>query len=464
MGKLTAPWAAQAAIPAACRAPILAALRAVPQIALQIALQVALQAPAFAADPPQVRVGADVRLRGYYLDNFLDFDDADSRDEWSVFRLRTRVYVSAAMENGVSAYVRIGNQHYSEGVSAVPSADGDRWEEEGKSNKFFVDAAYVDVKDLFGLPLELLAGRQNLMYGSGWIIADGQSQYGSTSTYIDGIKLVWKLGTNAALDALYFKDEEKRRDETAPDDITFAGLYLTSRAPLPVGQQEVYFFGRFDQTIRKEVYMAGARLSKRQDAGIDYSAEGAWQTGKARAGIGQNAYGLKLDLGYTIETAATPRIYGGFVRLTGDDYATENEFEGWDVFYGGWPQYGDLLAWRYINAGAVNAISIYDPSYNALSTVPGEAVYSNFDMYTAGLELRPMEGLKAGLSYSTMIADETVDGAADGIGDYYQLTAEYRYSAHLTFALYAALFDPGDAFAGREDPAKEAFWEVMVSF
>lgn len=432
--------------------------------ALVLAIQTALPAPARAVDPPQVKVGADVRLRGYYLDNWLDFDDAQKRDEWSVFRLRTRVYVSAAMENGVSAYVRIGNQNFSEGVTAVPSADGDKWEEENKSNKFFVDAAYISVKDLFGLPLELLAGRQNLMYGSGWVIADGQSQYGSTSTYIDGIKLVWRMGTNVALDALYFKDEEKKRDSVTPDDITFAGFYLTSKAPLPIGQQEIYVLGRFDQTIRKEVYMAGARLSNRYESGVDYSAEGAWQAGKARPKIDQNAYGLKIDLGYTIETAATPRLYGGFVRLTGDDYGTEDEFEGWDVFYGGWPQYGDLLAWRYVNAGTDNAISIYDPNYNALSTVAGEAVYSNLNMYTAGLELRPVDGLKFGFSYSRMIADHTTDGIDAGLGNYYQLTGEYRYSPHLTFGLYAALIDPGDAFVGRNDPASEAFWEVNLSF
>ena len=432
--------------------------------ALEIAFQAALHAPAFAADPPQLKIGADVRLRGYYLDNFLDFDDAQRSDEWSVFRLRTRVYVSAAMENGVSAYVRIGNQHFSEGVTAVPSAEGDRWEEENKSNKFFVDAAYIDVKDLFGLPLELVAGRQNLMYGSGWVIADGQSQYGSTSTYIDGLKLVWKMGANVALDALYFKDEEKKRDSVAPDDITFGGFYLTSKAPLPMGQQEVYLLGRFDQTIRKEIYMAGARLSNRYESGIDYSAEGAWQTGKARAKVEENAYGLKIDLGYTFKTAGSPRLYGGFVRLTGDDYGTTDEFEGWDVFYGGWPQYGDLLAWRYINLGAGNSISIYDPNYNALSTVAGEAVYSNFNMYTAGLELRSAGGFKTGFSYSRMIADETTDGIGTGLGDYYQLTAEYRYTQHLTFGLYAALIDPGDAFVGRSDPASEAFWEINVSF
>ena len=431
---------------------------------LSAAILATMQTAAYAVDPPQLKIGGEVRMRGYYLNNFSDFDDSIRRDEWSVFRLRTRVFVSAAMDNGVSAYVRIANQHYSEGVTAQPS-DGDKWEEENKSNKLFVDAAYIDVKGLFGLPLDLQAGRQNLMYGSGWVIADGQSQYGSTSTYIDGIRFIWRMGTNVSLDALYFKDEEKKRDATTPDDITFAGLYLTSKAPLPIGQQEVYVLGRFDQLIRKEIYMAGGRLSNRYESGVDYSAEGAWQTGKARPKVDHNAYGLKIDLGFTFKNAAaTPRVYGGFVRLTGDDYGTADENEAWDVFYGGWPQYGDLLAWKYVNAGPDNAISIYDPNYNQLSTVAAEAVYSNFNLYTAGLEARPIEALKTGFSYTKMIADETIDEIDHDLGDYYQLVAEYRYSQHLTFGLYAALIDPGDAFVGRSDPASEAFWDFTLSF
>lgn len=427
---------------------------------------VAFQSAARAVDPPQVRVGGEVRMRGYYLNNFLDFDDSNNRDEWSVFRLRTRVYVSAAVDEGVSAYVRIGNQLFGEGVTAQPSASGDRWEEENKSNKFFVDAAYIDVKGFFGLPLDVQAGRQNLFYGSGWVICDGQSQYGSTSTYMDGVRLVWRMSSTVSLDALYFKDEEKRRDDTTPDDITFGGFYLTAESLFPSSRGEVYALTRFDQTTGKEIYMAGARVSGRYESGLDVSAEGALQTGRFNRELDQNAYGIKLDLGFTFDEIATsPRLFGGLVRLTGDDTGTGSaENEAWDVFYGGWPQYGDLLAWKYINAGADNAIAIYDSSYAAGSTVAGEVVYANFNMITIGLEGRPVEALKVNVSLSRLVADQTNPGIGDDIGDYYQLTGEYRYSQHLAMGLYAALIDPGNAFGGGSDPASEAFWEMTLSF
>jgi len=429
-----------------------------------LAIVFALRGTAFAADAPQVKVGGDVRMRGYYLKNFLDFSDSSNADEWSLFRIRTRVFVSASLDNGVSAYVRIANQNYGEGVTGLPS-DGDKWEEENKSNKFFVDAAYIDVKELFGLPLDVQLGRQNLMYGSGWVILDGQSQYGSTSAYLDGVKLAWRLRSDVVLDALYFKDEEKKRDNTTPDDITLLGFYLTSKYPLPMGQQEIYALNRRDELIGKEIYMIGARLSNTYASGFDYSAEAAWQTGKFKRKTDQEAYGLKMDLGFRFkEVLASPRLYGEFVRLTGDDYSSSDTNEAWDVFYGGWPQYGDLLVWKYINVGAGNSISIYDPNYNAGSTVGAEAVYANFDLFTAGIEIKPLELFKVGFSYSKLIADETTPGADDDIGDYYQLTAEYRYSPNLVLSMYAAMIDPGAAFAGRSDPASEAFWDATLNF
>jgi hypothetical protein len=418
-----------------------------------------------AVDAPEVTVGGEVRMRGYYLNNFLDFADANKGDEWSVFRLRTRVFVRADLERNVTAYIRIANQHYSEGVTGAVGEDGDRWEEENKSNKFFVDAAYVDVKDLFGLPFDVQAGRQNLMYGSGWVIFDGQSQFGSTSAYMDGVRAVWRVREDIAFDALYFKDEEKKRDNTSPDDITLTGLYLTSTVPLPTGKQELYALGRKDESIGKEIYMFGARLSNAYEPGVDYSAEGAWQTGKFRQGIDQAAWGLKLDLGFKFkDVAATPRLFGGFVRLTGNDYGTPAKNESWDVYYGGWPQYGDLLVWKYINAGPENAIVMYDPAYNAGSTVGAEAVYSNFDMFTGGVDVWPLSRLKTSASYSKIAAHRTFGGADRDIGDYYQLTVEYRYSKHLQFGMYAALIDPGAAFGGRNDPASEAFWDVTLNF
>jgi hypothetical protein len=399
-------------------------------------------------------------MRGYYLNNMWDFDDSNNWDNWTTFRQRTRIFFSVNVDENIKAYIRFGNQNFGEGVTY----DG-QWESDNRSNKFFVDAAYVDVQNVFDKPIDLRFGRQAAMYGSGWVLFDGQSQFASTSIYFDGIKLAWRVREDMILDALYLKEKEKVRSNVSPDDITMAGLYFTADYANPIGRQEVYALNRHDELIGKDIYMLGARLSRTYGIGFDYQAEGAWQLGKFKTGVDQDAYGFKLDAGFRLNrTPARPRVSGQFVRLTGDHSCTADKNEAWDVFYGGWPQYGDLMVWKYVNVGSDNSIAIYDPNYNAGSTVGGEAVYSNFNMFGGGIGIQPTQSLTARLTYSKILVDRYSAGSSDDFGDYYQFFGKYRYSEHISVAVYAAMIDPGAAFADRSDPATETFWEVDLDF
>ena len=73
-----------------------------------------------------------------------------------------------------------------------------------------MDNAYIDVNNLWCLPkkVNLRIGRQNVMYGSGFVMFDGKSQYASTSLYFDGIKASVKFDDRAILDAFYLKAQE----------------------------------------------------------------------------------------------------------------------------------------------------------------------------------------------------------------------------------------------------------------
>ena len=155
--------------------------------------------------------------------------------------------------------------------------------------------------------------------------------------------------------------------------------------------------------------------------------------------------------------------------MSGDDPNTTDKNEGWDVFYGGWPQFGDLLAWNFVQIGTHNALSnIYD--YSKLSSTTGEAVYSNFGIATLGASAKLTKQLFADLSYSKLTFDNTYAGVDDDFGDYYQAKIKYQYSKPLSFSIYAALLDPGKAFTdnpnqtGMNDNATEVFWETMVKF
>ncbi len=420
--------------------------------------------PAYSLTMEDYSFGGHTRVRGYDMKNFWTFNDDQDFDNWSTFRHRTSLWTKVDTGYDVTGYVKITNQNYGEGLTYE-----DAWEVDNASNKLFIDNAYIDINNLFDVPVALRIGRQNVIYGTGFVLLDGQSQFASTSIYFDGLKLSADLGQNAKVDLLYLKDQEGNRDDGSDDDITLSGAYFTANCPIIGGQQELYILNREDENIEKDIWMGGIRLSDKFECGLDYSGEFAYQIGDAFEAedgedIDQEAYGYKLDLGYTLkDVAPTPRFFLGYAFLSGDEDDTDDESNRWDVFYGGWPQFGDQLAWKYVNIGPGNNIANYDEDYNELSSTGGEAVYSNLSKATAGVGLNFTKKLNAKISYSMLTVDEPDPGADDDFGDYYQLEAQYKYTDFLTFALYAAAIEPGDAFVN-DDTAHELFWETKLTF
>jgi len=409
--------------------------------------------------------GGDVRLRGYDLENQFDSDDCAEGDHYRAMRLRTRIWATVALEHDVTGEIRLANQNWGEGVTYPPGDAGDRWEVDNKSNKIFVDTAWLEAGRLLGLPVALRLGRQALMYGSGFVLFDGQSQFASTSVYLDGARLRVTPGEAWTGDLFWVKDQENARDEAAHDDLTLSGAYLTHRSAWAEGTEEAYVLRREDQLLGKDVWLFGARAAHTYTWGLDYSLEGGLQRGDATRELSHEAWGVKTEAGFRPDGLPwAPRLFGGWVGLSGDDPATADVNERWDVFYGGWPQYGDLMVWTFVNVGPGNNIAGYDPGYADLSSVPGEAVYANFLMPFAGLELRPHASLDVRLSWAPVRVHRPAAGVSDDFGDYWQASAKLRYSRQLSFGLYAGLIQPGAAFGPGADPQREFYWEAELRF
>jgi len=420
----------------------------------------------FAMEGPDVKIDGSVRVRGYYLENFYDFDNSSDYDNWPVFRIKSHIAAKAAFEKNVTAYVKFTNQTYGEGVSDA----GDN-----KSGKVFVDNAWIEVKKFWDKPINLKFGRQNLMYGGGFVLFDGQSQMASTSLYFDGVKLTWQIKDKIDVDFLYFKDQENRRELAIDDDITLCGIYATAKL-LP-GKQELYVLHKDQQDLKgtagpeKSIYLIGARVSNKMKSGLDYALEGGLETGKYddRNNIDQEAYALKADLGYTLKAKMDPRIFCGFAYLSGDGDANDDTNEAWDSFYGGWPVYGDLLAWKYLTnipipPHGANVLGNAYPNYEVGSNVVGEVMYSNLTMGTLGVGFKPKDDISVKLSGSYIDLNDTFAGVDSEFGLYYQLDTKYKYSDALGFRLYAAMIDAGKAFEPYRDNAYEVFWETSLRF
>jgi len=420
-------------------------------------------APPASGDRWSDRIAFDglVRFRGYDLRDIWSFDDAQEWDQWNAFRTKGSLRATVRATDDVTAVLQITNQTWGNGVT-----DKYGQELDNAGNKFFLDNAYVNVRNLFDLPMELTVGRQNLMYGGGFVLFDGNSQFASTNNYLDGLKLSWHPSGDAVLDAFYMLDEENNRDNFSEDDISLAGLYFTVMDTPLVGKSELYLLNRKDEKLGKDIWMLGGRASGKLKSGLDYAIEAACQTGDALRGVDQSAWGTKLDVGYTFKAVAmAPRLFGGFVFLSGDDPDTEKN-EGWDVFYGGWGGiYGDLLVWTYVNLpGELNVLNtIYD--HDRLSSTNLEAPFSNFRMMSLGVQANLLKNLSGSLSWGQLAFNETYAGIDDDFGDYYQTKLKYKYNRQLSFSLYGGLIVAGGAFRQTgQDNASELYWETDFKF
>jgi len=426
---------------------------------LAIVIAVFIAIPAYAIDVSKIDFGGQVRVRGYQLDNMWDFNSETDGDDWSTFRIKSSLNAKVDLGDGVIGFVQFTNQTYGEGISDA----GDN-----TSNKVFADNAYIQVNQFLDLPVTLKFGRQNLMYGSGFVLFDGQSQMASTSVYFDAVKLTFNLTDKILLDAIYAKDQENSRSDAQEDDITLSGLYLTVKeCPVLKAQNELYILRRQDDTLEKDIAMLGFRTSNRLPVGLDYSFEMAYQMGDASKDLDQEAFGVKFEGGFTLDMPLKTRLFAGYVINSGDDDPNDDESNRWDVFYGGWPQYGDLLAWHMLNLGGANVHQQVDANYNELSSVIAEAAYSNLQMISIGASssYKNFSG-KATLAklYFHKVAD-TIDDKE--FGNYFQLSAKYSYTKALSFSMYAALLQPTGAFEEiMDDPddAIEFFWETNIRF
>jgi hypothetical protein len=453
-------------------------LLTVPAFAVQMTV-----AEGDASNGVKLDLGGEVRFRGYDMANFWNFDDNTDTDDFSTYRLRTRFFTKVGVADNVSGFIRFSNQTWGDSVftseTMAKPPESRNWNGQNSDGNVFVDNAYIDVNNFLGAPVDLRMGRQDVMYGSGFVVFTGMSDVASTAFYFDGIKASLRFSKAAKLDLLCLKDKENiRTDLGGNDDVDLNGLYFTANCPVMGGQQEAYVLNKTDNghrsdgtTVDKDIWMGGLRLSRTYDSGLNYSAEGAYQWGDAYRDaitgkvLDQSAYGYKLEVGYAVPMDSVKlRPFIGYTSMSGDEKSGDNDFEGWDVFYGGWPQFGDLLSWVFVNGPGK-----FSTGYSQTTSVTGEDNYSNLNLATLGTDIN-VGKVKSSLSYTKlMIADNTTVNAnlkqAEDYGDYYLFMITYPYNKYLSFTLDTGAIDPGDAFPDtNDDMAYEVFWETSVKF
>lgn len=444
------------------------------------------------AELQNVEVGGSVRIRG----NWFDFDDnafINGGEEFANVEQRTRLNVKADFTDEVSVFIEFdsyenwGDNFRSNYVTGVDGFGGDDVE---------LYQSYIEINNAWGLPIRTRMGRQELEFGSEWLLGNQDTASVFTGLSFDGIRTTYTADA-FTVDFLSMKLSETFNDFAEGDANLYAiyGSYIG----LEDWQFDAYWMYVMEDegdngaaTVAQGVFGAAAGDADLHTIGLrgagtygafDLESEVAYQFGEIDVDNGgffgdddleYDALAFNLEAGYTFDITWTPRVYLGAAYFEGGDQDNGGFFFGDDD---------------------------NDLSFNRLfsnweySEFLENTDLSNSLIYRAGISAMPTEKISLLLALAYFQADEEVDLGFGGFGifDLFDNSADdneglevglygdYQYSEDLVFRAGFAHFFGDDgledgnfvilnglgAFADSENGGGDynyLFWEAEISF
>jgi hypothetical protein len=415
--------------------------------------------------------GVDLRLRQEYFDNAFDFND-DSlifKDD-NFFRIKASLWGRWNFSDDVSLFTKLTSEPkiavYSSGKMAN---NHNGWDEET-----FFDNLYLDVKNLFGAPLDLRLGRQDLLmtHGEGFVIMDGTPYDGSRSFYFNAARATWRINEKNSLDIIYVQNTAK--DEYLPvinwqgrnvvicDEKAFI-LYGKFKTTDALSLEPYYIYKvedshnrplvtgpvvpelRFNTVGNRAVYdFAPWRL--RGELAYQF---GKYSGSRDRDGIGGYVYLTR----FFKDARFSPSLDVGYAYLSGEENYTTGDDGGWNPVFSKWPWISDLYLFAY-------SVERGEPAY-----------WTNLQLWRAKLNMNLTEKTGLSLAYNYLRANEPQTTGAPFFGDgdergqlaYAVLTQ--KFSKNINGSLYFEYFMPGDFYAPtNRDDAMFLRWELQMKF
>jgi len=504
-----------------------------------IAVMVAASIPAF-AELQNVLVGGSLQIRGNWLSNEAVGDSLTANNplfqQWNLSSwkgvaggnpLRNARWAAQAGRLAISSpfsWNDVNHQawgveqrtklnvraDFTEKVSAFIELDAyNIWGENFRSNYLTgvdnrgvsdvnLHQAYIEANEMGGVPLRLRIGRQELKFGSGWLIGTNSTAPLFRGLSFDAVRATYATD-QFSVDAVWAKLAELSPLEGDPD-VDLAGVYASflgvenmsfdaywfwvrdaiSRTNTNLGWfgewiEDVLGVDNYDVTNLHTVGLRGAGTY----GALDFEAEVAYQFGNASAagflfsGAGLASvygddeadfaqFGAHADIGYTFDIDTHPRVWVGGAYLGGEDNR-------------------DLDFWQWL--GAVNCPFWHEKASVSFNRLFSDTKYSNFLdrdanlsnvwLVRGGVSASPLENVKVDLRatyfqaledyrptwpiwwifgnrvlplYSLSFVDQA--GSKD-LGVELTLSATYNYTEDLSFqAGYSHFFNMMDKDGG----------------
>lgn len=429
-----------------------------------------------------IDVGGEIRIRYENREN-VQLNNNTSDNVHGTTQ-RTRVNVNAKVSDEISAFIQLQNVRTWGSNSSANTTTTDTAFSDGTTNNGTTTdthQAYLQVNKVFGTPLSVRLGRQELSYGNERLV--GALNWSQIGRSFDAAKVMYK-SSDIDVDVWASKLNERTTQtdivsETAArkgsdNDMDFYGIWATYKG-IKDNTIDLYALvlrdggaGVFANTATPNVnagaalinginygdpdgdgtvagankegaallYTLGARL-KGAVGSFDYEAELDYQTGDTFNGTDVDAMAYAVTLGYTLPVDMSPRISVEYVNADGDDNSTDGDVETFNqLFPTGHKHlgYADLVGYQNVEAWRLGA-----------SIKPTKALFVSVDYWNFQLNEDKDAWYRA--NGSRVIAPVTAGSTNvtdDEIGNEIDVIAKYKYADNLSLEAGYSLFQPGD--------------------
>lgn len=425
---------------------------------LAIAALVVGMGTASYAELQNVEVNGSIRIRG----NLFDFDEIVTNPgifgfgrrtvstETSFVEQRTRLGVCADFTDEVKAVIEFdsydiwGSSFRSNYITGIDTPEAGI----ATSNDVDLHQAYIQAEEMWGTPLRLRVGRQEISLGSEWLVGVNDASSIFTGLNFDAIRMTYATDM-FSVDAIAAKLNETF-DSFSNGDVDLYALYASYLGLEDITIDAYWMMVNDNASLTAfnvDLHTIGLRGAGTIGA-FDFEAEAAYQFGQAEIDrrfflardieFDFDSLGVNLEAGYTFDMNYTPRVFLGAAYLEGGD----NDTSGLRNFF---------------------RRDEPDLSFNRLfsnweySEFLENTDLSNVIVYRAGLSGNPTEALSLALAATYFEVDEpTRTGillqreADDTLGVELGLYGDYQYSEDLVFRAGYAHFFGDDGLGDRQ--------------
>ncbi|KPK86230.1 MAG: hypothetical protein AMJ81_01865 [Phycisphaerae bacterium SM23_33] len=425
---------------------------------------------------PWLTWGADARLREIFTPNLLL-----DREDRHFQRYRFRIWTTVTPVENLSFNARLvwEPRHFCQ-PSRTLNARNARIIDEWTVNEAIADQFNIEWKNIFGLPVTVKAGRQDIIFGNGWLVLDGTPLDGSRTIFFDAIRGTLDLkDINTTVDLIYICQQADSDQRLPPfcdkdfhnieQDEQGVIVYVTNKS-LDRTQIDGYFIYKHDEQdlgsepgdigplapwqvgTNADIFTFGARVAGDVGEHWKYRAEFAQEFGD-KNGRDLCAFGFNSQVSYFLRDNWNNNFRVGYEYLSGENDPDSGSDSQFDPLWGRWPQWSELLAYTV-----------------ALENRPGEQ--TNLHRVGVGWSCTPHEKLELCADYHLLFADKNTFRDRPFFTDHgcfkgQLLTGllKYKFNKHIAGHVLAELFFPGDYYSDvRNEVAGMFRYEIVFTW